>query len=119
MPTEQRVEALIARVEQGCMAEAIEEFYAADATMQENLDAPRVGLEALLAHERRTLQAFKIVGRCIRPVFVAGDYAVINWVFEITGRDGTQRQLVELAHQRWQADRIVEERFYYNPAQLR
>jgi hypothetical protein len=25
----------------------------------------------------------------------------------------------ELAHQRWRGDRIVEERFYYDPAQLK
>jgi hypothetical protein len=31
---------------------------------------------------------------------------------------GRTRRLDELARQRWQGDRIVEERFYYDPAQL-
>lgn len=120
MPSEHRVEALIASVEQGRMVEAIEEFYAESATMQENLEAPRSGRETLLAHERRTLAAFKeVAGRCIRPALVVGDYVVINWLFEFTGKDGAKRQLNELAYQRWQADLIVEERFYYNPAQIR
>lgn len=49
MPTQDRIEDLIARVEHGEFVEALQEFYAEDASMQENLDAPRVGLAALVA----------------------------------------------------------------------
>jgi ketosteroid isomerase-like protein len=56
---------------------------------------------------------------CVRPVFVNGDHVVINWIFEFTYKDGRTTRLDELAHQRWQGDRIAEERFYYNPAQLK
>ena len=55
MPERARVEALIRRVEEGRYVEAIEEFYAEDATMQENGHAPRVGRKALVEHERATL----------------------------------------------------------------
>jgi ketosteroid isomerase-like protein len=55
----------------------------------------------------------------VRPVFVNGDHVVINWIFEFTYKDGRTTRLDELAHQRWQGDRIAEERFYYNPAQLK
>jgi len=46
---------LIAMAQQGKFLEAIQEFYAEDATMQENNQSPRVGLAALLENERRVL----------------------------------------------------------------
>ena len=120
MPSRERVEAFVARVEGGKFVEAIEEFYVEDASMQENLDAPRQGRDLLVAHERKVIAASKqVTAHCIRPAFVHGDHVVINWVFEFTSADGKVRRLDELAHQRWQGDRVVEERFYYNPAQLR
>lgn len=48
---------------------------------------------------------------------VDGDRVVINWIFEITTPEGRTFRLDELAHQRWQGDRVIEERFYYDPAQ--
>jgi len=35
-----------------------------------------------------------------------GDRVVINWVFEMTGRDGSMRVFDELALQVWDGDRI-------------
>jgi ketosteroid isomerase-like protein len=120
MPSQDRIEGLISRVERGEFVEAIEEFYAEDATMQENLGDPRVGLAALVANERRVLVAFeKTQARCVRPIFVQGDHVVIHWLFEFATSDGKVIRLEELAHQRWQGDRIAEERFYYDPVQLR
>ena len=37
----------------------------------------------------------------------------------MTGSDGKKRLLDELALQKWSGDRIVEEQFYYDPAQLK
>jgi hypothetical protein len=55
MPSSQTLELFIARVEQNAHAEAIEEFYAEQATMQENQSAPRVGRSLLVANERKKL----------------------------------------------------------------
>jgi ketosteroid isomerase-like protein len=120
MPSQERIEGLIERVERGEFLAAIEEYYGEDATMQENEQTPRAGREALLANERNVLRAFeKVRGHCVRPVLVSGDTAVIRWVFEFTARDGAAIRLDELALQRWQGDRIAEERFYYDPVQMR
>jgi ketosteroid isomerase-like protein len=120
MPSRERIEGLIERVEAGEFVAAIEEFYSDDATMQENGEPPRVGLAALVANERLVLAAFeKTRARCLRPVFVNGDDAVLHWLFEFTTADGKAIRLEELTHQRWQGDRIAAERFYYDPAQLR
>jgi len=119
MPTAETLARFIARVEQGAHVEAIEAYYHADATMQENMAAPRVGRDALVANEARALsRARSVHSKCIGPVFVNGDHVVIRWHFRFEGHDGTVRDLEELAYQRWQGERILAEQFFYDPAQF-
>jgi len=119
MPSAATLERFVARVEANAHAEAIEEFYAEHATMQENLSPPRAGREALAENERRVMaSAAGVRSRCVRPVFVEGDHVVIRWQFHFTWNDGSTTDIDELAWQRWDHERIVEERFYYDPAQL-
>jgi len=119
MPTPDTLERFIARVESNAHAEALAEFYAADASMQENQSAPRVGREAHIANERRVLAKAKSVSStCVRPVFVSGDRVVIRWIFRFEWLDGTVTRMEELAYQRWEGERVAEETFFYDPAQL-
>jgi ketosteroid isomerase-like protein len=119
MPTAATLEGFIARVEQNAHAEAIEEFYTEDATMRENMNAPRVGRSTLVAQERATLaRARSVQSRCVRPLLVQGNIVVVRWVFRFEGHDGRVRELEELAWQRWQGERIAEEQFFYDPAQF-
>lgn len=118
MPTAETLERFIARVEQNAHVEAVEEFYTADSSMQENQSAPRVGREAHVANERRVLgRARRVQSTCVRPVFVNGDRVVIRWIFEFEWLDGTVTCMEELAYQRWEGERIAEETFFYDPAQ--
>ena len=119
MPGRERVQALVAMVEQGKYVEAIGEFYAEDATMQENGMPPRGGRDELVEGERRMLARHASVCTLPGSTFVLeGDIAVIRWTFVFTSKDGTSFRMEELAHQRWRGERIVEERFFYDPAQL-
>ena len=120
MPTIERVEQLIAMVESGAHAEAIAAFYTDDATMQENLDPPRVGRALLVAHETKALSGVKqVLSRCMRPVFIVGDCVVIRWQFEFERPDGQWMRMDELAYQQWRGDWVATERFYYHPKQMR
>lgn len=119
MPSADTLERFIALVEQNLHVEAVEGFYTADASMQENQSAPRVGRESHVANERRVLSKAKAVtSRCIRPVLVNGDHVVIRWVFRFEWLDGSVTQMEELAYQRWEGERIAQETFFYDPAQL-
>lgn len=107
-------------VERGQFVEAIMKFYAPEATMQENLRSVRRGLPALVAHEKGVLAAFESVR--VHPVdeyLVQGDRVVIRWVFEFRSRDGRTFRMDELTWQLWQGDKIIEERFYYDPTHQR
>jgi ketosteroid isomerase-like protein len=117
MPTRARVEALVAMVRSNRFVEAIEEFYAEDASMRENRAPPRVGRAALADHERAMLAVTRIE-TLDAAWLLDGEVSVIHWRFAITDPTGRRFELDELAHQRWQGDRIVEERFYYDPGQM-
>ena len=119
MPTTETLERFIARVEQNAHVEAIEEFYTADSTMQENQSPPRGGREVNMANEQRVMSKTKsVTSTCVRPVFVNGDHVVIRWIFHFVRLDGSELHMEELAHQRWEGERIAEEKFFYDPAQL-
>ena len=116
MPATDVLERFIAMVESNDHVGAIEQFYAPHASMQENEKPPRVGRQHLMAVERDVLSRMRTVqSKCVRPVFVNGDYVVIRWVFEFETLEGVRSRLEELAYPRWEGDRIVEERFFYDP----
>lgn len=118
MPTRERVQALIDLVERGRYIEALESFYHDDASMQENLDPPRRGLDTLIKGERRVMAAHRdIRTRPVQTFMVEGDRVVVNWIFDFVNREGRAFTLDELAFQLWRGERIIEERFYYDPAQ--
>ena len=119
MPTHETLERFIARVEEHAHVEAIEEVYAPHATMQENDLPPRVGRDVLVANERAVLARSRWVkSKCVLPVFVNGAHVVIRWIFEFERNDGSRIRMDELAYQRWEDERIVEEKFFYDPRQL-
>jgi ketosteroid isomerase-like protein len=119
MPTPDTLERFIARVESGAHADACAEFYTEDSSMQENQKPPRFGRDAHVANEKRVLARAKSVESiCVRPVFVNGDRVVIRWNFRFVWADGSITDMDELAYQRWEGERIAEEIFFYDPAQL-
>jgi ketosteroid isomerase-like protein len=120
MPTPETLEAFIGMVEAGRHVEAIERWYTEDASMQENGGEPRVGRDVLAANEQRVMDGTAaVVSTCVRPVFVAGDHVVIRWIFEFERKDGRRLRMEELAYQVWRGERIAQEQFFYDPAQLK
>jgi ketosteroid isomerase-like protein len=95
---------------------AIAEHYHEEASMQENLQTPRRGRAVLMAHETKVLERVKMHTHPDPIFLIDGDHVVINWIFDATSKDGTTRRLNELALQRWDGDRIAEERFVYDTA---
>lgn len=120
MPDRERVAAFVACVEEGRFVAALEEFYRPEASVRENLAPPKTGRDKLVAAERRTLEQVRSIRtRKVQRLLIDANLVAINWVFEIEYPDGRTAVLDEVALQRWEGDRIVEEQFYYDPAQTR
>ncbi len=118
MPSLETLDKFIARVEENAHAEAIEEFYTENSSMQENQQPPRVGRDLHAAHERTVFSRVKSAeSKCIQPVFRNGDRVVIRWKFHFEWLNGTITDMEELAYQRWDGELIAEETFFYDPAQ--
>jgi hypothetical protein len=119
MISNKRVMEFVEWVKAGRYIEALEEFYADDATAQDNLNSPRVGRAALVQHELQTLARVKQMRtHAVGPVLIDGDRVVIRWVFAFVLPDNHAQRLDELALQEWRGDRIVKEQFYFDSAQL-
>ncbi|HVY89179.1 MAG TPA: nuclear transport factor 2 family protein [Hyphomonadaceae bacterium] len=119
MPTLERVQAFIQRVEMHDFSGAVAHFYHDDVLVQENFGDIRQGRDALLAHEVDLIARYgKTPVRKVENFAVNGDLVFINWVFDLS-KGGEPRTFDEVTMQRWRGDRVAFERFYYDPAQLR
>jgi hypothetical protein len=119
MPSQEIVNRFVATVVGGDYVGAIERFYTAGASMQENQDPPRVGRERLVSHEQGIMRLFQSIAcEIVGLPLIAGDQVAIQWRFAFTPPDGDTRTLQEVAWQRWDGDRIAEETFFYDPKQI-
>jgi hypothetical protein len=120
MPTRDRVEAFVALVEAANYVEALEQFYHPHASMQDNQQPPRLGLERLIADERATMARFaQMRTDPVTDLLIDGDKVTIRWKFTFTPTAGPAMVMEELTLQRWEGERIAEERFFYDPRQTR
>ena len=120
MPSRDRVAAFVALVEAARYVEALEQFYHPDASMQDNQQPPRVGLDRLIADERATMGRFATLRTDpVTDLLVDGDKVMIRWRFTFTPPGGPPMVMEEIALQRWVGERIAEERFFYDPRQTR
>ena len=120
MPSRARVEAFVALVEAAQYVEALEQFYHPHASMQDNQAPPRLGLERLIADERATMARFaRMTTDPVTDLLVDGDKVMIRWRFTFTPAEGPPVVMEELSLQRWEGERVAEERFFYDPRQMR
>jgi hypothetical protein len=120
MPSLEILQAFADTVESNDHVGAIQKFYAPDAKTQENDGEWRVGREALAAREAAVLASVAGVRTTrLGPLLLDGDRAAICWRFEFTGKDGTVRAMEEVAWQTWRGEQLIEERFFFDPQQMR
>jgi hypothetical protein len=119
MPSPTVAEDFARTVEAGRYLEAIERYYAPEASMRENGAEPRRGLAALIENEKGVLARFQsIKASRLGPTLVDGDHVAIPWAFDFALPGGGSLRLEEIAWQRWEGDKVAEERFFYDPRQL-
>lgn len=118
MPDRHVIHTFVSLVESGEFIDALQRFYHPAAIVWENQQQSRTGLDALIENERVMLSRFTTITAHATHVLVEGDIVVINWHFEFSNGNASIA-LDEIALQQWAGGKIVHERFYYDPAQLR
>ena len=119
MPTIETIESFIQAVEQQPHDKVISNYYTKDASIQENQNTPRIGIENLIKNEQSMLQkALKVHSVCVRPYFQVEDKVIIRWKFIFEWKDGTITEIEEIAYQKWDGEKIQQEQFFYDPKQF-
>jgi ketosteroid isomerase-like protein len=119
VPDRETVEQLIRYTVEGRAEAALLAFYAEDVIIQENNQPPRIGRAASLARNADAAQWTQAVHEISVPrVLIDGNLVVIEWHAEWTLSNGERVRIEELALQSWEGDRVVFERFFYDPTPL-
>lgn len=112
-----RVRDLVGYVQQGRIIDAMYEFYAPDVRMQENNNAPTVGLEANVERERKFVDSVRQWKRFeVASIGVDAERgkAFVQSELEFEGVDGKSYRTDQVAVQTWRDGKIVHEQFYYD-----
>ncbi|MCI4668025.1 MAG: nuclear transport factor 2 family protein [Bacteroidia bacterium] len=116
MTYKERAHALYELLNEGKSFEALDKFYADELTVIDNNFPPREGKEVQKQAIQRwfdSVQEFHGRGtHSITSDEEAGVTSVECWV-DFTFKNGHRVKMEEVAIQRWQGDKIVHERFYY------
>ena len=120
MPSRDTLQAFADTVEANDHVGAILRFYAPDASTRENDNPPLIGREKLAEKESKVLASVAGVKTTrLGPLLLDGDHSAIRWRFEFTGKDGKVRTMEEVAWQTWRGEQLIEERFFYDPQQMK
>jgi hypothetical protein len=111
-----RLEDLFSYIREGRILDAINEFYAEDAVMQENNLPPTVGREANLEREKQFLSTVKDWQRFdVTAKGVGEDVTFYETVMDWVTTDGTPVHVEQMVVAKWQDGKIINERYYHNP----
>lgn len=96
-----------------------ERFYDEKVVVQENLQAPRIGRAVSIDRQQQMNANVKEVHEFkIGAVLVDGDRSVIEMHLELTTVDGYRIRLEEVGMQTWKNERIIHERYFYDPSSI-
>jgi hypothetical protein len=110
-----RLEDLFSYIREGRILDAINEFYAEDAAMQENNLPPTVGREANLEREKQFLSTVKKWQRFdVTAKGFGDDVTFYETVMDWVTTDGTPVHVEQVVVAKWQDGQITHERYYHN-----
>jgi len=110
------VEALNGMIKEGRIMEAMKTFYAENVVMAENDAEPTVGLGANLEREQAFVDHTTWYGLELKDVALGENVAMVRWFMDFHNTQyGPRLAFTQVAVQKWQDGKIVDERFYYSP----
>ncbi len=111
-----RLEDLFSYIREGRILDAINEFYAEEAVMQENVQPPTVGREANLEREKQFLSTVKEWQRFdVTAKGIGEDVTFYETVMDWVTTYGTPVHVEQVVVANWRDGKIIKERYYHNP----
>ncbi len=111
-----RLEDLFSYIREGRILDAMNEFYAEDATMQENSLPPTVGRDANYEREKQFLSTVKDWQRFdVTAKGVGDDVTFYETVMDWVTTDDTPVHVEQVVVAKWKDGKIISERYYHNP----
>jgi hypothetical protein len=112
---EENIKALNTLITSDNTLKAIDLFYAENVIMQENEDAPRVGKQVCIDHEKKNLdkvKSFKLT--ILNQAIDALNQVVFNeYYIEFETLKGMKLSMKEVSVQHWENGQIIKEKFYF------
>lgn len=113
-----RVHELQDYIKAGRVLEAMKEFYAPNVSMQENNDAPTVGLGPNIEREKQFLSQVKTwISYEARTICVGVDASAVESAIEFINTEDKHVKMDEVSIQHWRDGKIIRERFFYDTRQ--
>ena len=110
------VNGLNALIAKGLILEALDNYYAEDCIQQENEQEPTVGKAANKKREKKWIEGLiEFRSAVVKSVAVDAERQVtmVEWAFDFSHREQGEMVYTQVSVQRWEADKIAHERFYY------
>ena len=115
MADDVRVHELLEYIREGRIMDAMREFYADDVIMEEPAYGRTVGLAAHLEREQKFVDPVQELRNFeATKVGVGPGSSLYENVMDWTDVDGNEVHVEQVVVAKWEAGRIVHERFYYN-----
>lgn len=109
------VEDLAKMISEGKILEAFEKYYADNVVMQENEEEARVGKEFNRKYEEAFVGGIvEVHSSKILGVAVGDNYSTIESFMDVTHKDWGRVARSQVAVEKWENGKIVNEKFYYN-----
>lgn len=119
MPSIETVNKLIEAIGQGRIIEAFDEFYGEEVVMQENSEPETVGKSENRIREEQFVASVKeIYGGSFGPIIIDGDNVAYQSFMDFRTVDGLRIAKTQVAIQKWEGDKIVHERFFYDTSKM-
>ena len=116
MTYKKRTEDIYNQVGQGKLMDAFEQYYGEEVVMTEPRGTWK-GKDACRSHEEEFLSMIKeFHGMEVKAITSdeANGIVMHETSMDVTFQDGTRVNMEQVGVQRWEGDKIVHERFYYN-----
>lgn len=103
-------------ISEGKLLEAFDQYYDERVSMQENEAEPRVGKEANRKAEEVFVNGITKINKIeILGVAIGENFSVLEYHMDVEHKDYGRINKNQVAVQRWENNKIISEKFYYDP----